>query len=303
MSAPIDLPEGARRVPQAGGYSFWLVGETSSRGRDLYHNFLRMPWPASLGLIAAGFFAVNLVFATIYVLIGGVDNMPSGSFWNALVFSVETLGTIGYGVMYPKSPAAEIVMMIEAVTGLIVTALATGLVFTKFARATARVAFTTNMVITSFEGKPTLMFRLGNRRANVIVQAQLAVVMSLTIVTAEGETFYKLHDLKLVRDRMAGMRRGWAAMHVIDETSPLHGLDAAALKKAEAEFEVSLTGLDDVTMQAVHSIHIYTDDQIKFGYRFADTMRPLAGTPDFVLDLRQFDVVVPDSTPRDSVAA
>lgn len=303
MSAPIELPAGARRSPQAGGYNFWIVGEERARLRDAYHNFLRMRWPASLALIAAGFFAVNVVFASIYVAIGGVDNMPDGSFWKALVFSVETLGTIGYGTMSPKSSAAETVMMIEAVTGLIVTALATGLVFTKFARATARVAFTTNMVITPFDGKPTLMFRIGNRRANVIVQAQLAVVMSLTRKTAEGETFYKMHDIKLVRDRMAGMRRGWVVMHVIDETSPLYGMDAQALKEAEAELEVSLTGLDDVTMQAVHSMHIYSDDQIKFGRRFEDTMRPLAGTQDFVLDLRQFDVVVPDATPRDSVRA
>ena len=303
MSAPIDLPEGARQVPQAGGYSFWVVGEQRALWRDLYHNFLRMPWPASLALIAAGFFAVNIVFATVYVLIGGVDNMPAGSFWNALVFSVETLGTIGYGVMSPKSVPAEIVMMIEAVTGLIVTALATGLVFTKFARATARVAFTTNMVITPFEGKPTLMFRIGNRRANVIVQAQLSVTVSLTRTTQEGETFYKMHDLKLVRDHMAGMGRGWVVMHVIDETSPLYGMDAAALKAAEAEVQVSMTGLDDVTMQTVHSMHIYEDDKIKFGHRFEDTLRPLQGTQDYVLDLRQFDVTVPESTPRDSVAA
>ncbi len=303
MSAPIELPRGARQVPQAGGYNFWVIGEQRAFLRYAYHNFLRMRWSASLALIAAGFFAVNVVFATVYVLIGGVDNMPEGSFWNALVFSVETLGTIGYGVMSPKSVPAEVVMMIEAVTGLIVTALATGLVFTKFSRATARVAFTSNMVITPFEGKPTLMFRLGNRRANVIVQAQLSATLSLTIVTQEGETFYRMHDLKLVRDHMAGMGRGWAVMHVIDETSPLYGMDAAALKKAEAEVQVSLTGLDDVTMQTVHSMHIYEDDKIKFGHRFADTLRPLAGTGDFVLDLRQFDVVVPDSTPRDSVAA
>src|SRR3569623_3718666 len=105
-----------------------------------------MRWSAARALSAAGFFAVNLVFAAAYFTIGGVEIMPPGSSWKALVFSVETLGTIGYGVMSPSSRAAEIVMMIEAVTGLIVTALATGLVFTKFARATARVAITTNLV-------------------------------------------------------------------------------------------------------------------------------------------------------------
>jgi len=296
------VPAGARAVRQPGGYTFWVVGDEGARLRDLYHNFLRWRWGVSLGLIAAGFLAVNLVFATIYFFIGGVEHMAPGSFWEALVFSVETLGTIGYGGMIPTSHAAETVMMVEAVTGLIVTALATGLVFSKFARATARVAFTTNMVITKHEGVPTLMFRIGNRRANAIVDARLHAVLAMTRLTPEGETFYKMHDLTLVRDRMGAMRRGWVAMHVIDETSPLHGLDAAALDKHEAEVEVSLTGLDDVMMQTVHSNHIYSDKQIRFGHRFADTLRSLPNG-DVVLDLNQFDVIVPDTAPRDSVAA
>ena len=129
-----------------------------------------------------------------------------------------------------------------------------------------------------------------------------SATLSLTRLTAEGETFYKLHDLPLVRDRMGAMRRGWVAMHVIDETSPLYGMDAAALAKAEAEVEVSLTGLDDVMMQTVHSIHVYTDDHIKFGHRFADTFKAV-GNGDYLLDLTQFDVTVPDGIPRDSVAA
>ncbi len=297
-----QIPPGARPIKQPGGYTFWIVGDEGARLRDLYHNFLRWPWPVSLSLIAAGFLAVNLVFAVIYFSIGGVEHMRPGSFWEALVFSVETLGTIGYGGMSPASPAAETVMMVEAVTGLIVTALATGLVFSKFARATARVAFTTNMVVTKHEGMPTLMWRIGNRRANAIVGAHLTASLALTRLTPEGETFYKIVDLRLVRDRMGAMRRGWVAMHVIDETSPLHGMDADALDKAEVEIEVSLTGLDDVMMQTVHSLHVYGDKQIKFGQRFADTMRSLPGG-DMVLDLTQFDVIVPDEVPRDSVAA
>jgi inward rectifier potassium channel len=294
-----QIPRGARAVKQPGGYTFYLVGEQRTWLRDLYHNFLQWPWSASLALIAAGFLAVNLLFATIYVSIGGVEHMRPGSFWDALVFSVETLGTIGYGGMSPQSAAAETVMMVEAVTGLIVTALATGLVFTKFARATARVAFTTNMVITPHDGQPTLIFRVGNRRTNAIVDAQLRVTLGLTQITAEGGTFYKMHDIKLVRERMSAMRRGWNAMHVIDSTSPLYGMDAAALAKAEAEIEVSLIGIDDVMMQTVHSLHVYSDTQIKFGYRFADTFRALSGG-DFLIDLTQFDVIVPE---RDSVAA
>jgi inward rectifier potassium channel len=301
MELPPNLPPGARRSTATEAYSFWLIGDERAVLRDAYHVFLRLPWAGSLGLIALGFFAVNVVFACFYYAIGGVDGVHDGSFFDALSFSVQTLGTIGYGVMSPRSHGAHVVMIVEAIVSIIVTALATGLVFTKFARATARVAFSKDAVITAHDGKPTLTFRVGNRRSNLIVEPHLRVTLGLTTVTAEGMNFYKLHDLALVRDRQSGLRRGWTVMHVIDETSPLYGFDAAALAKAEAEIQVSLVGFDDVTMQTVHSIHQYADNQIKFGHRFVDILTALANG-DILVDLRKFDSTVPDDTPRDSVA-
>jgi inward rectifier potassium channel len=298
----VDIPKGARGVPQPGGYTFWMIGDERMILRDAYHAFLRARWTTSIALIAAIVLAVNVAFAIAYAIAGGVENVRDGSLWDAFVFSVQTLGTIGYGVMNPRSDAANTIMAIESVTGIIVIAVITGLVFTKFARATARVAFTTCAVIHKRDGVPTLTFRLGNRRSNTIVDARLRVVASLITVTAEGEKFYRMHDLKLLRDRMSGMRRGWTAMHVIDETSPLYGKDAAALAAGELEIEVMVVGLDDVTMQMVHSMHIYGDKDIKHGFRFADTMKALPNG-DLIVDLRQFDTTVPDDTPRDSVAA
>ncbi len=296
------IPKGARRLPQAQGYAIWVVGDERHVLRDAYHSFLRTRWSIAIGLIAAGVLAVNVVFGAAYLIVGGVDNMHAGSFWDAFVFSVETLGTIGYGVMSPRSDAANVVMIVEAMTGIVVIAIVTGLVFTKFARTTARVAFTSDVVVTQHDDKPTLMFRIGNRRSNVIVDAHLRAIASMTRTTAEGELFYKLYDVKLVRDHQSGMRRGWTVMHVIDEASPFFGMDAEALAKAEAELEISLVGMDDVTMQTVHSIHVYTDKNIKFGHKFAETLKPLPNG-DMIFDLTQFDVIVPERGARDSVAA
>src|SRR5213076_45849 len=94
-----DLPATARKVTQRGS-TFYLLGDQRMLLRDAYHIFLRLPWSASLGLIAAGFFAVNLVFAAVYYVVGGVAG-SDGSFFDALSFSVQTLATIGYGAMYP----------------------------------------------------------------------------------------------------------------------------------------------------------------------------------------------------------
>jgi inward rectifier potassium channel len=122
----------------------------------------------------------------------------------------------------------------------------------------------------------------------------------MTKLTKEGEMFYKSYDLPLVRDRQVGMTRGWTVMHTIDERSPLYGLDADSVHAAELELGISLTGIDSVSTQAVHTVHQYMDTDIKYGYRLADTLTPLPGG-DLLIDLGQFDEIVPDSTPRASV--
>jgi inward rectifier potassium channel len=300
MSAPAEHPpRGARRSPQPQGFSFWIVGDQRAVLRDAFHTFLKMRWSASLALISIGLLASNVLFAAAFYATGGVAG-TDGTFFDMFVFSMETMATIGYGVMNPVSSAAHGVMIVEAIFGIIVVALATGLVFTKFSRASSRVAFSRYVVITQHDGKTTLMFRCGNMRSNVIVQAQLHVTCSMVRPTAEGRPFYRIIDLPLVRDRMSGLRRGWTVMHVIDEASPLYGLDAAALEAGDLEFDLSLTGLDDVTMQTIYSSHIYTFHDVRFGHRLADTISLLANG-DVVVDLTKFDVIEPD--PHVSVAA
>ena len=124
--------------------------------------------------------------------------------------------------------------------------------------------------------------------------------MSITKRTLEGEMFFAARDLTLVRDRLVGMARGWTVIHVIDEASPLHGLDAAALAAGEGEIGISLTGIDNVSTQTVHATHMYSDQDIRFGFRLADTLTPLPGG-DLLVDLSRFDEIVPDTTPRASV--
>jgi inward rectifier potassium channel len=301
VQAPLpltQLPPTARRVTQQGS-TFYVIGDERALLRDAYHIFLRLRWSASLGLIAAGFFAANLVFAVLYYAAGGVEG-TDGSFFDALSFSVQTLATIGYGAMYPKSVAAELIMWLQSIVSLVMTALATGLVFSKFARPTTRVAFSRHAVITRHEGERTLVFRASNRRSNVIVEATIHVVAVFTTTTAEGKLFYKAVDLPMVRDRQVGMTRGWTLMHVIDQDSPLHEVDTERLQQLELELYIALTGIDDVSMQTVHAIHKYTDDQIRVDHHFEDTLISL-DNGEFAVDLTKFDAVVPDPATRDSV--
>ncbi|MFT3694476.1 MAG: ion channel [Kofleriaceae bacterium] len=292
MKRPDGVPKSAQGIPQA-GYNMWIHGAERARLRDAYHLFLQARWPFALAVLGVGFFIVNLVFASIYMMVGGVDGVAHGSFFDALMFSVETLGTIGYGVMHPTSNAANTVVIVESITGIICTALITGLVYSKFARATARIAFSRNCCITKHEDKPTLMFRVGNERSNTIVEATVHVVCSVTIKDQDGKPFYKMIDLNLNRRRMAGMRRGWMVLHTIDADSPFHQITPELLKEKEIELIVTIMGFDDVTMQTVHAMYQYNDKEILVGHKFVDTLTTFPNG-DIMFDVTKFHDTVPE---------
>jgi inward rectifier potassium channel len=253
-----------------------VLGAPSAPFRDYHYRFLRASWSLALLAIVVLFLALNAVFAELYLLSGGIRHARPGSFSDAFYFSVQTMGTIGYGDMYPASPAANALVVSEAVVSLIMTALVTGLVFSKFSQVQARVVFTNHIVVSPMNG----------------VEAQLHVVMLRTERTSEGMTFYKMVDLPLVRERSQAFTRSWTAMHSINKDSPLYGMTDEAMAKEELEFVVSLVGTDDTSLQPVHARRHYGYQEVIWGARHADVLTEL---PDgsLVLDLRKFHDTVP----------
>ena len=269
-----------------------LGAPTRNAFRDFYHRFLSATWPRALGAIVLAFFVLNTVFAVLFLLVGGVAHTVPGSFADAFFFSVQTMCTIGYGDKYPVTLGANVLVVAEAVTGLVVTATATGLVFAKVSISSARVAFMKVVTVGPMDGVPTLMFRVGNQRQNLIVEALVRVVLVRTDLTKEGKTFYRMLDLKLVRERSSAFTRSWTVMHTIDESSPLHGVDAEAFKKGEMELLVTIIGIDETSLQPVHARHRYTDRDVVFDARPADILSE-DETGRVVLDLRKFHDVEP----------
>jgi inward rectifier potassium channel len=264
-----------------------VIGAPQNTLRDFYYLFLKVRWSGAVAVIVAVYLALNAVFATAYLVTGGVGNARPGSFFDAFCFSAETMGTIGYGAMYPSSVAANVVMILESVTSLLVTALATGLVFAKFSRSTARVAFSQHAVIGPMDGVPTLMLRVGNERGNSILEATIRVSMIKTEVTKEGHKFYRMYDLRLSRERSPAMARSWTVLHPIERDSPLFGATPESVLKDEIELVVSLVGTDDTSLQPVHARKRYTDHEIIWGARHADILTEDGGG-NLILDVRRF---------------
>ena len=95
---------------------------------------------------------------------GGIANARPGSFADAFFFSVQTLGTLGYGVMAPRTLYTNLLVTVESFTGILTIALFTGIIFARFSRPFARVVFSKVAVVAPFDGVPTLMFRAANQR-------------------------------------------------------------------------------------------------------------------------------------------
>ncbi|HKN12012.1 MAG TPA: ion channel [Candidatus Binatus sp.] len=239
---------------------------------DLYHFLVTCSWPALIGLIATAFTLANLLFATGYYFDQGIENAHSGSFADMFFFSVQTMATIGYGKMVPVTLFSNILVSIEALTGLLALALMTGLVFSKFSRPTARVRFTRYAVIGPRDGALSLMIRAANMRANRIVEANIHVVLARQEITVEGDSIRRLYDLAMTRSRSAMFALSWTAVHRIVEGSPLFGETRESLASSAPEIIVSITGLDETFSQTVHARHTFKLDEIVWGARLADVL-------------------------------
>jgi inward rectifier potassium channel len=262
------------------------------RASDVYHSLLRTSWPRTFALITGTFLLVNVVFAFLYAEAGGVAGARPGSLLDAFFFSVQTLSTVGYGELRPVTPLANWLVVAELICGIVTLAGATGLVIAKFTRPTSRILFSKFAAIAALDGTPTLSFRVANARRNLIVSAEVNVVLIRTEHTKEGQLLYRMHDLPLVRSRVPIMTRTYLVQHQITPGSLLDGATPETLARDEVQLAVTVSGLDGTTSQTIYAGTDYLDHEIRFGMRFADMMSEM---PDgrLRIDYSRFDDLIP----------
>jgi inward rectifier potassium channel len=280
----------------ASGREVVAIGMPRRPFRDLYHGLLTTSWTRLFLGFAAAYVGTNALFALGYVALGdSIEHAEPGSVRDAFFFSVQTMATIGYGLLAPKTFAAEILVTIEAFVGLLGFAVVTGLVFSKFSRPTARVLFSRVLVVTDYDGTPSLLVRMANERANQIAEARLTLSLVRDERTAEGAAVRRVHDLSLVRPQNPFFALTWTAIHPILRESPLHGQDAAALERSDTTFVATLVGFDESFSQTIHARQAWSPSEVLFGYRFVDV---LSARPDGrrQIDYRKFHEVEPDGS-------
>jgi inward rectifier potassium channel len=261
------------RVVRLGNREIVAEGLRLNFWADISHRCMTASWPAFIGGAALVFIVFNAIFAGFY-WIGDqpVSNVPGGAYIDYLYFSIETLSTAGYGDMHPQTHYGHFIATVELFTGIFSMSLMTGLIFARFSRPNARLLFADHPVISSYDGKPTLMVRFANERHNIIGNATAKLWLIRNVVSREGQVLRRFVELPLVRNENPALALSWTLYHVLDETSPLYGLNAHDFGALRVSLVVVVTGYDVVAAQTVHARRSYDHTDIRFGQRYVDIL-------------------------------
>jgi inward rectifier potassium channel len=274
------------------------LGVTRFDPRDPYHFALTLTWPEFFVVMVVAYVAINVVFALLFLAApGSVANLPAGSPVDAFFFSVETLATVGYGVMSPATLYGHVVATIEIFIGMLFTATMTGVVFVRFSKPKAKIIFPENVVIAQHLGRTMLMIRIGNGRLNALHDA-VARISALIVETGpDGRQFRRAVDLKLTRSDLPFFPLTWTVMHELDDASPLRGMDEESAPALGLRLMLSITARDPSLGAQVYAAQSYRDGDIAFGMRYADAVT-WDGGDNSIADMRRISALEPETTPH-----
>jgi inward rectifier potassium channel len=264
-----------RLLNRDGTFNVTREGLNPLSALSLYHWLLVISWSRLLVFLTVSYVAFNALFAGAFLLCGP-DALQSASgsfaahpFYRAFFFSVDTFATIGYGNIIPVGVAANILVTIEALVNILAIALATGVIFSRFSRPSARIVYSRNAIVAPYREKTALEFRIANGRTSQLIEVQIQVILT-KLEQVNGTSIRKFYDLDLERQRVVFFTLSWTVVHPIDPSSPIWGLTKKDLLDADAEVLILLTGTDETLSQTVHSRSSYKADEIVWGAKFAN---------------------------------
>ncbi|ASV30322.1 ion channel [Maribacter cobaltidurans] len=239
---------------------------------NIFHSVVSMPWLQFFLILGLGYFIINIVFASLYLIIGtehltGIYGTTKiDQFIEAFFFSAQTITTLGYGQIAPLNLAANIVAATESLLGLLLFALATGLMYGRFSKPFATIKYSTVAVIAPYNEINGFMFRVVNPKSNQLLEVEVNVNLSIKRENSDLRDFY---SLELERSKVVFFPTMWTIVHPISQNSPIYGLKKENLLEKDAEFIVVIKAFDESFSQSVYSRSSYKAEEIKWGEKFA----------------------------------
>jgi inward rectifier potassium channel len=237
-----------------------------------YLYLVSVSWSNFFGLVLLAYILINFVFATIYYSLGPdalLAGAPTGydRFFECIFFSAQTLTTVGFGAVSPRTAGANTVAALEAMVGLMSFAVATGLLFGRVSKPSARIGFSEKALMSRSQDGWSFQFRMVNRRANTLIEPAVTL-MIMTVDRSNGGSRREFTILKLEREKVMLFPLTWTIVHPIDSESPLFGKLPADLEALQAEFMVLVKAWDETFGQTVHQRYSYRYSEVVWGGRF-----------------------------------
>jgi inward rectifier potassium channel len=262
-----------RLINQDGSINVKRKGIPFFNTANTYHSLITMNWLSFWLVVLAGYLVANIIFAIIYVSLGPGTLAGTESttlfyrFMDAFFFSAQTLSTVGYGHISPKGLTANTVAAFESMIGLLAFALATGLLYGRFSKPSAKIRYSKHLLVAPYQNGKGLMFRLTNLRHNILIDLSIEVIFSYN-EEINGKLERRFISLPLERKRVSVLTLSWTVVHPLDDESPLKDMTPADLENSGATFAVLLKAFDDTFSQTVHSRTSYMYNEMVWGARF-----------------------------------
>lgn len=232
-----------------------------------------MPAGRLVATIVGTYLTMNLFFGSCYMAIGveAIGNADvsslSGRWLSAIGMSVQTLTTVGYGSLFPTTFATWLLAAVEGVFGILGFSLIAAVIFTRFARPTTRLAYSTHALIAPFRDGWSLQIRLANQRHTLLVEVEARLLLAMA--SPDGDVHQlNYFTLPLQIDRVSFLPLSWTIVHPVTADSPLAGVSHDELVKRRAELLLIVKGLDEGYMQPVITRHSFRYDEIVWGGKF-----------------------------------
>jgi len=265
---------GQRQMNKDGSSNIARKGVHHFSPLNIYHTLVTISWTKFNFIVLLAYLIVNLVFASVYYFVIGVDQLGGmqtsaelHKFLEAFFFSAQTITTVGYGRISPSGMTVSAVAALESLFGLLSFALATGLLYGRFSRPTAKIIFSNNALIAPFRDGKAFMFKIANARTNALIETEASMFVAYD-ETVNDKTIRRFQAMKLELVKISFLALSWTIVHPVDEESPLNGISEEDLKTMNAEFFILIKGVDDTYAQQVHARTSYRSEDLIWNAKF-----------------------------------